>query len=298
MPGLAPGQVPFDPTFTGQNPPLMGPPDGVVDLDEYLSETQTGRFMVGAGINSNAGLVGSIVVDEQNFDILRWPDSIEDFRDGTAFRGRGERLRIEAAPGTQVSRYMFNFLEPYLLDTPVSFGVSGYYFERIYTDWTEKRLGGRVSWGYQFTPDLSGNVALRAETINISNPAVPTPPELAQVVGNNSLFSVRGQLAHDTRDNTFLATEGHYIELAFEEAFGSYTFPRSTLDLRRYFLLYERADGSGRQVLSLLGHLGFSGADTPVYERFFAGGFGTLRGFAFRGAKPRSVPRPPAKNRS
>jgi outer membrane protein assembly factor BamA len=32
--------------------------------------------------------------------------------------------------------------------------------------------------------------------------------------------------------------------------------------------------------------LGFSGADTPLFENFFAGGFSTMRGFAFRGASP------------
>jgi outer membrane protein insertion porin family len=32
--------------------------------------------------------------------------------------------------------------------------------------------------------------------------------------------------------------------------------------------------------------LGFSGAQTPIYENFFAGGYTTLRGFRFRGAGP------------
>ena len=42
-----------------------------IPLDIYLNEAQTGRFMFGAGVNSNAGLVGSIVIDEQNFDWRR-----------------------------------------------------------------------------------------------------------------------------------------------------------------------------------------------------------------------------------
>jgi len=32
--------------------------------------------------------------------------------------------------------------------------------------------------------------------------------------------------------------------------------------------------------------LGYAGPDTPVYERFFAGGFQSLRGFQFRGVGP------------
>jgi outer membrane protein insertion porin family len=102
----------------------------------------------------------------------------------------------------------------------------------------------------------------------------------------NSLYSVRGQIAHDTRDNTFLATEGHYIELAFEQAFGDFVFPRATIDMRKYFLLHERPDTSGRHVLSVSGKIGVSGEDTPLYEKFFAGGFSTMRGFQFRGASP------------
>ena len=33
-----------------------------------LSEAQTGRFMLGVAVNSDAGLVGQILLDEQNFD--------------------------------------------------------------------------------------------------------------------------------------------------------------------------------------------------------------------------------------
>ena len=81
-------------------------------------ETQTGRLMFGVGVNSDAGLVGSIVFDEQNFDWTRFPTSWEDIRNATAWRGAGQRFRIEAVPGTQVQRYMVNFQEPYLFDYP------------------------------------------------------------------------------------------------------------------------------------------------------------------------------------
>jgi outer membrane protein insertion porin family len=109
---------------------------------------------------------------------------------------------------------------------------------------------------------------------------------LEEVLGFTELYTGRAQLAHDTRDNTFLATEGHYIELGIEYNFGTFQFPRATVDMRQYFMLRERPDGSGRHVLSLIGRLGVSGSDTPIYEHFFAGGFSTMRGFAFRGASP------------
>ena len=281
--------VPFGPGLPfGADSPFVLPPSRPIDLEAELAEAQTGRFMFGVGVNSDAGLVGNIVIDEQNFDIARWPTGVEDWLNGTAFRGAGQRFRLEALPGTEVQRYSVSFSEPYLLDTTVSLGLSGFYYERQFTDWQERRFGGRASLGYIFPerPDLSTTFSARYEQIDISHPTVPTPPQLAEVVGENDLFSLRWELAHDTRDNAVLPSQGHLIRLAFEQAFGTFTYPRFEGDYRRYFVTRERPDGSGRHVLGLAAKLGVSGSDTPIYENFFAGGFSTIRGFDFRGASP------------
>ena len=54
-------------------PPLMGGADPTIPLEVQAQETQTGRLMLGVGVNSDAGLVGNFVLDEQNFDITRLP---------------------------------------------------------------------------------------------------------------------------------------------------------------------------------------------------------------------------------
>ena len=43
----------------------------------------------------------------------------EDVRNG-AFRGNGERFRVDASPGSQVNRYLVSFTNPYLLDRPIA----------------------------------------------------------------------------------------------------------------------------------------------------------------------------------
>jgi outer membrane protein insertion porin family len=53
--------------------------------------------------------------------------------------------------------------------------------------------------------------------------------------------------------------------------------------------MYERPDGSGRHVLSLCGSGAITGDNTPVYDRYFAGGFSSIRGFAFRDASPKKA---------
>ena len=61
--------------------------------------------MFGAGFNSDSGIVGSIVLNERNFDIFRSAHQHADIWEGKAFRGAGQELRIEAVPGTQLQRY-------------------------------------------------------------------------------------------------------------------------------------------------------------------------------------------------
>ena len=272
-----------DSPFRGGAP---GEPTRLLPLEITAPETQTGRLMFGVGINSDAGLIGSIVVDEQNFDWTRWPRGWQDVRNQTAFRGAGQRFRLEAIPGTEVQRYMINFQEPYFRNTDVSLGLSGFYYDRRYTEWDEQRLGGRITLGYQFRPDLTGSISYRGESVDVHDPISPTPAELTEVLGKNQIHGFRVQLSHDTRDSAFLATEGHLIELSLEQVVGTFTYPRAEVDLRRYFLLRERPDGSGRHVLSLSGRAAYTGSDTPIYDHYYAGGFSSLRGFDFRGASP------------
>ncbi len=270
----------------GSLPPVEQMPGTPVPLDIMVEEARTGRFMFGAGVNSDAGVTGQITVDERNFDLFGFPRRLSDIWSGEAWRGAGQGFRIEAMPGNRVQRYLVSFTEPYLFSTPVGLNVSGYLFDRGYYDWNENRLGGRLGLSYRLTPDLSMAGSLRMEDVDISNVRVRGVPALDAVIGSNDLYSARFTLRHDTRDLPFLPTEGHLIEMSYEQAFGEFDYPRGEVDYRRYFLIRERPDGSGRHVLSASLGAGYSGTDTPIFENYFAGGFSTLRGFSFRGASP------------
>ncbi|MEX0716356.1 MAG: BamA/TamA family outer membrane protein [Planctomycetaceae bacterium] len=278
-----------DPLAPGRREPPPSPflqQPGIVYPDVIVHEAQTGRFMIGAGVNSDAGVVGSIVLEENNFDIFRPPLSVSDITNGMAWRGGGQRFRIEAMPGNEVSRYLVSWTDPYFLDTDFSFGLSGFYFNRFYPDWDETRGGGLIKVGKQFDHALSGTIGLRLESIDISRPRVPTPPILADAVGSSFLSTIRFALQHDTRDSAFLPGRGHFAEIGYEQAFGDFDYPRFDAEYRQYFTVHSRPDGQGRHILTAGGNLGWTGDDTPIFERFYAGGFQTFRGFAFRGVSP------------
>lgn len=267
-------------------PPGQQEPGTPIPLDVMVEEARTGRFMLGAGINSDAGVTGQITIDERNFDLFGFPTSWSELWSGQAFRGRGQAFRLEAMPGTEVQRYLVNFTEPYLFSTPISLNVSGFIYDRGYFDWNESRAGGRFGLGYRLTPDLTASTALRLEDVDITNPRVLGVKQLDRVLGSNDSYSSEFSLRHDTRDLPFAPTEGHLIELKYEQAFGEYDYPRGEVDLRKYFLVRERPDGSGRHTIATSFGAGISGSQTPLFENYFAGGFSTIRGFDFRGASP------------
>lgn len=275
-------------TFQGPRSPTTGYQPNVRDvpIDVYLQEAQTGKFVFGGSVNTDLGVAGQIIVEERNFDIRKFPRSWSDLANG-AFRGNGENFRLEAMPGNQVQRYSINWTQPNLFGySPWSLSLGGFYFNRIYRDWSEQRLGGRGMLGYQITPDLSFSTELRAESVKVYSPRVAGVQQLDSVLGNNELYTSRFRLAHSTRDSVFIPTEGHYLELIYDQVFGTYDFPRGQINYSKYFLIRERADGGGRHTLTNAWKVGVSGAQTPIFENYFAGGFTTMRGFSFRGASP------------
>jgi outer membrane protein insertion porin family len=268
--------------------PLFDPNTNLnsVPFDVFVEEGRTGRFVFGVGVNSDAGVTGNIVIDERNFDYEAIPRDWDDFIEGRAFRGGGQGFRLEAMPGQNWSRYMLQYSNPYFNDTKISFNTSAFMYDRIYQDWNENRVGGRFSFGYRLTPDLSVNTALRIEQVELDSPSTLGVPALDESLGENNLVGFRLGLKHDTRDTPFLATEGHYFSTSVEQVVGDFDYTRGSVEYRKYNLIRERADGSGRHVLSWSLQLDVTGDNTPIYDHYFAGGYQTIRGFRYRGASP------------
>lgn len=256
------------------------------DLQINVQETQTGSLLFGVGVNSDAGLTGSIVLNERNFDITRWPTSMDELLSGHAFRGAGQEFRVEAVPGTQLQRYTVSFREPFLFDSLYSLGTSAYYFTRSYVEYDESRLGGRVTIGRRLNPVWSAQAGVRVEEVGVNDVPLFAPFEISEFAGSNFQVGLRLGLTRDTRDSYLRPTGGSMLDLSFEQMFGDFTFPLFIAEGSKYWTIYQRADGSGRQVLAARSQVAIAGANTPVYERFYAGGFRSLRGFEFRGVGP------------
>lgn len=256
------------------------------DILVNVQETRTGSLLFGVGFNSDAGATGSIVLNERNFDILNYPRSLDELLSGRAFRGAGQEFRLEIVPGTEIQRYSISFREPYLFDSQYSFSSSGYIYTRRFVEYDEGRQGGRFSLGRRVGDFWRASATIRTENVDVDRVVPFAPPDYLSVRGNNFLAGLRLGLTRDTRDSIIRATEGSKLDLGVEGVSGDHTFPLFTLDFNQYLTVRERNDGSGRHVLAFRSQFGYAGANTPVFERFFAGGFRTIRGFEFRGVGP------------
>lgn len=307
-PAAAPGAAPAVPPVGAGEPPGTFPsmpglnmtdvgPDrndpfpnrSFADIVTAVDEAPTGRFMVGLAASSFQGLFGSVTVYEKNFDIFNVPRSFNDLFNGTAWRGGGQEFRLDIQPGTNINRFQVSLREPYLFDLPIGAGVAGYWFNRFYPDWDERRGGGRFSLGRQFGTSIYADTALRIEDINFYGFRTPAPAQYLAAAGESTLLSLRPSLRFDNRNSPFMATKGQYAEFSFEQGWGTFTWSKFDAEGRTYFTTGSRPDGTGKRFFTLRGHFGIATQGIPVYESYFAGNFGSLRGFQYRTISPHAL---------
>ncbi len=256
------------------------------DVLTSVEESPTGNFSLAFGASSFQGLYGMLTVAEKNFNIWNPPRTWDDILQGKSFRGGGQQLILTLMPGTVLNSAQLKFVEPYLFEQPITFSTTGYFNYRFYPNWTLSRGGTQIALGRLLSPTLFADVGMSAENVNFFGYRYPAPADYLAATGNTSLFSLRPSIRYDTRNSPFMASRGRYLQLAFQQGWGSFTFPKVEVEGRSYWTLFSRPDGSGPRVLEVRGFLGAAGRATPVYERFFAGNFGSLRGFQYYGVGP------------
>jgi outer membrane protein assembly factor BamA len=211
---------------------------------------------------------------------------VDDLLGGRAFRGAGQEFRVEAVPGNELQRYSVSWREPFLFDSPYGLTVGGYYYTRYFNEYKEERLGTRVTVNRRLNPNWTVSGGVRLENVEVNNVPFFAPVDFLDAQGDNFVLGLRAGVTWDTRDSYLRPTEGSLAEFSFEQVLGDYTFPVFNVEGNKYFTTYQRPDGSGRHVLALRSQVGWAGSDVPVFERFYAGGFRSMRGFEFRGVGP------------
>jgi outer membrane protein insertion porin family len=266
------------------------PEDEVRDVLIEVKEARTGSLNLGAALSSDAGVLGSFSISQRNFDIAAWPESWEHLISGQAFRGAGQQFDLHLQPGSELQRYQVRFTEPHLAESDYSLSTDAFYFTRDRHRHDEERLGGSVGFGRRFGDVWSANVTTRVEAINIRDIGPKAPRDVFDVRGSSVVDTLGFSVVRNTTDSWVFPTRGSRLSLGAEQAgaFGDYSFTRATAEYKTYWTVDE--DFLGRKtVLSLRLEAGQIFGSAPVFERFYAGGHQTFRGFNYRGAGPRGI---------
>ncbi|MFH1062592.1 MAG: outer membrane protein assembly factor BamA [Candidatus Omnitrophota bacterium] len=249
------------------------------DLDIFVKESKTGEFSFGAGYSSVDKFIGFVDLTQQNFDIFNFP----------TFTGAGQKLRLRMEFGSEKKDYELSFVEPWLLGYPLATGFNVFSRTRNWDKYDEKRIGGNLFVSKELGEYWLNKWTYRFESIRISDIEDDASNEIKAEDGKNYISGIQTDIIHDTRDNIYNPRTGAYNQLSTEYAGGSLggdkDFIRYETKNNKYFPIGK--DG----VLDLQGSLGMVEAfgdsiDVPVYERFYAGGANTIRGYKERRIGP------------
>jgi len=247
-----------------------------------VKETKTGAFSFGGGYSTVDQFVGFVEVEQKNFDWRNWP----------YFTGAGQNLKVRASIGNLSNGFDLSFTEPWMFDYPVSFGFDLY--RRTHTrdtdsgyGYDEAVTGGDLRLGKELSEYLRADLTYRLDQIEISNTTSDAGPDLLNEVGTNVISVISPSLTFDSRDNVFNARKGNLFTAAFDFAGlgGDKSYLKFFGRASHYFPMPRGA------VLELRGRLGlaepYGNTDKiPIYERFFAGGAYTIRGYEERKVGP------------
>ncbi len=249
-----------------------------------VKEAKTGSFSFGGGYSSIDQFVGFVEIEQKNFDWQNW----------NTFTGAGQDLKLRGELGSIRQNFELSFTEPWLFDHPVSFGFDIY--KRVHDKnadagygYVERRTGGDLRFGKEFSEYVKGGATYRLEEVDISDVDASAQADLKSEEGKNLISSVEFSLTRDTTDNVFNPTRGRVLSGSCEIAGGPFGGDK---DFNKFFgLITQYIPFFTKGVLQMQLRAGVAQpfADqekVPIYERFYAGGANTIRGYEERSVGP------------
>ena len=256
-----------------------------------VKEGRTGMLRFGGGYGANVGVFGDISYTDRNFDVTDLPKSWEDFLQGNAFRGAGEILTLRFSPGFQRTEILLSLTNPSVFDSPYSAGVSLFDYLRWYREYQQQSIGSRVSVGREIQRDFFVRLSPEFDIIDIGRQdnKEDTPQDVLDVEGSQLKAGITLSANIIRTDNIFSPTRGYEGESSVEVAGLDVDIAKYKFQTTKYNTLFEIPKW-GKHVIAYGGTFGVvestTGAEVPIFERFFAGGYGSLRGFEYRGVSP------------
>jgi outer membrane protein insertion porin family len=270
--------------------PKSTPEPDLKDIDIQVTEKRTGQLMLGAGISSEDAIVGTLEVTQTNFDITNWP----------RFTGGGQRMRLRLQLGTERDEFLVSFVEPWWRDRRLRLEVSAFRNTRDQEEYEQEAIGfdtGLTWGGRRFWRHSAG---LRVQQIELTDFEANASAELLAEAGDYTSVMLVYSLSRDTRDRFINPTRGTRLQLNAEvqtEALGGYTnLYRLEAKASRYYPVFTDSVVRVQGEIGVVDNIG--GDPVAIFDRYFAGGSSTFRGFDRREVSPVDVNEDPVGGQS
>ena len=257
----------------------------VNNLDVHVKETKTGEFAFGGGYSSVDQFIGFVQVMQKNFDILNFPK----------FTGDGQNLILRAEGGMVRWNFDLSWTEPWILDYPLSFGFDVYqrtHFKetRVGYGYKESKTGGDLRLGKEFLEYFNTTLMYRLDHVDISDISDEATGGLKDEEGQNWLSSLIFGLNFDNRDSVYSPTKGFVTGISLENTGGFLMGDRSYA--KGFFFGSFYYSPVNKVVIEFKARTGVGSGygkteRIPIYDRYYAGGGTTIRGYEERRVGPR-----------
>lgn len=271
--------------------PVAGTPDQV-DVNVAVEEQASGNSTIAAGYSQSGGLTFQAGLSQSNF------------------LGTGNRVNIQLSRSETLNNYSLGYVNPYFTPDGVSQGGSLYYRETKYDDknisnYVTDSLGGTLNVSYPIDETKSLSAGINADRTTIRAGSWLALSNLKYLRDDNNtdlkITSSTDKYGYDastfrakyntyslnlgwnmnTLDKGVFPTKGMKHSVDLDLAFGDAQYQKLVYEGNYYHPFYK---GSVLRGYTKLGY----GNDLPFWENFFAGGYGSVRGYDSYSLGPRS----------
>jgi outer membrane protein insertion porin family len=244
--------------------------DDQVDLNVDVGERLSGNFTVGAGYSQSEGLSLNAGITQESF------------------MGTGKRLSANAS-GSKVNQNLnIAYTNPYYTIDGVSRSFTAAYQSTDTTDLAISTfLADRKSLGMGFGVPLTEYDTFRS-SLTLENTKITTSDASADEIQefvdregeSNTVLSWTSSYIHDTRNRTVFPDSGNSQTITFDPTVpgSDLTYYRLSYTGKFFFPVYNKTTLAFKTTLGVADSFGNT-TEVPFYEKYYAGGFNSVRGF-------------------
>jgi outer membrane protein insertion porin family len=239
-----------------------GPDETLTDVNIRVKEKATGIFSIGAGYSALDHAVVSAQVSQQNLF------------------GRGQSLSFKASIGSSSQLYDISFTEPWLFDMPLWSKFDLWNLFREYDTYKLDSKGFGATFGYPVYQYTTAYVGYRLSQNDVREILDTASFYTKQQAGQTMSSGVSLTLTRDSTDDAMLPSTGSRNSASVEYTGGPFmgdvSYTRYGVSSAWFFPLPLD------MVIGVRGRAGVisgnGGEKVPIYERYYLGGIGSLRG--------------------